>query len=84
MKDQIRAILKDNAHLPVDIAALHDDQDLYNVGMSSHSAVNVMLALEDEFEVEFPARLLRRSVFSSINCIRNAVEELLKMTKLAH
>ena len=84
MNDRIRAILKENAHLPVDIAILSDEQNLYDAGMSSHSTVNVMLALEDEFEVEFPPRLLRRSVFSSVASIASAVNELCGNTELAH
>jgi acyl carrier protein len=35
-----------------------------------------MLALEGNFDVEFPDRMLRRSVFSSVSSIREAVEEL--------
>ena len=79
MNDQIRAILKENAHLPVSVDTLSDEQNLYDAGMSSHSTVNVMLALEDEFDVEFPARLLRRSVFSSIASIGNAISELVSV-----
>jgi acyl carrier protein len=76
MNEKIRTILKENAHLTVNIDTLSDEQNLYDAGMSSHSTVNVMLALEDEFDVEFPARLLRRSVFSSIASICNAIKEL--------
>ncbi len=82
MNDKIRAILKENAHLPVNVDTLNDEQNLYDAGMSSHSTVNVMLALEDEFDVEFPARLLRRSVFSSVASIRNAINELCRSTEL--
>ena len=79
MNNQIRAILRENAHLPVSVDTLSDEQNLYEAGMSSHATVNVMLALEDEFDVEFPARLLRRSVFSSIASIRNAISELVSV-----
>ncbi len=44
--------------------------------MTSHATVNLMLALETEFDVEFPERMLRRHVFESIASIRAAVEEL--------
>jgi acyl carrier protein len=44
--------------------------------MSSHASVNVMLALEDTFDVEFPDSMLRRSVFESISAICAAVTEL--------
>ncbi|GCF08024.1 acyl carrier protein [Dictyobacter arantiisoli] len=77
MNEKIRTILKENARLPIDPSILSDDSNLYDAGMSSHASVNVMLALEDEFEVEFPARLLRRSVFASIANIETAVKELL-------
>jgi acyl carrier protein len=79
MNEQIRAILQENAHLPVSVDTLSDEQNLYDAGMSSHATVNVMLALEDEFDVEFPARLLRRSVFSSIASIGNAISELVSV-----
>jgi acyl carrier protein len=76
MNEDIRSILKDHGRLSVDVASLADDADLYEAGMSSHSSVNVMLALEGRFEVEFPERMLRREVFGSIERIRAAIEEL--------
>jgi acyl carrier protein len=54
------------------------DGDLYSVGLTSHASVNVMLALEGAFDVEFPEEMLRREVFASISAIRAAVEELRK------
>jgi acyl carrier protein len=44
--------------------------------MTSHASVDVMLALEAEFDVEFPDHMLRRSVFESIMAMRAAIEEL--------
>jgi acyl carrier protein len=44
--------------------------------MTSHASVNVMLALEDAFDIEFPDRMLTRSVFESIASIRAALTEL--------
>ena len=44
--------------------------------MTSHASVNVMLALEGEFDVEFPDHMLKRSVFESIAAIRTAIDEL--------
>ncbi|GCE11736.1 acyl carrier protein [Tengunoibacter tsumagoiensis] len=81
MREQIRTILQENAHLPVAIATLSDDANLYDSGMSSHSTVNVMLALEDEFDIEFPPRLLKRGVFSSVLSIESAVRELVGATE---
>ena len=58
-------------------ASIFIQTDLYQAGMSSHASVNLMLALEDAFDLEFPERLLRRQTFESIAAIREAVEELL-------
>jgi acyl carrier protein len=76
MNEDIRKIVKDHARLSVDVAQIADDADLYQAGMSSHASVNVMLALEGKFDVEFPDRMLKRTVFESIAAIRAAVEEL--------
>jgi acyl carrier protein len=44
--------------------------------MDSHASVNVMLALEDSFDIEFPDSMFKRSVFESIGAIQAAVREL--------
>jgi acyl carrier protein len=74
--NDIRAILKEHARLAVDVGTLGDDADLYQAGMTSHASVNLMLALEDKFEVEFPERMLRRRAFENISSIRAAIIEL--------
>jgi len=76
MKEKIREILRQHGKLAVDVAKLADDGDLYEAGMTSHASVNVMLALEGQFDIEFPDRMLKRSVFQSIASISAAVEEL--------
>ena len=76
MNAKIRQALTEHARLPVGVSALADDADLYVAGMTSHASVNVMLALEDVFDVEFPDRMLKRSVFESIAAINAALNEL--------
>ena len=78
MDETIRNILTEYAHLPVDVTTLSDEDDLYRAGMTSHASVNVMLALEDEFEIEFPETMLRRSTFESVAAIRKALDELIQ------
>jgi acyl carrier protein len=75
-RPEIRRVLRDHGRLPVDIDSIDDDTDLYRVGMNSLASVNVMLALEDAFNVEFPDRMLKRGVFESVAAIAAAVEEL--------
>jgi acyl carrier protein len=74
--DEIRQIIKQHGRLPVDVETLPGDADLYEAGMTSHASVNVMLGLEDHFDVEFPDRMLKRSVFESIDAIAGALGEL--------
>jgi len=73
-KMSIRQILLQHARLPLDIQNLADSADLYQAGMTSHASVNVMLALENEFEIEFPDHMLKRSVFESVDAIAEAIE----------
>ncbi len=63
-------------HAPIDLRRLGDDDDLYDAGLSSLACVNLMLALEDTYDVEFPERMLRRATFASIAAIRAAVAAL--------
>ena len=73
---KIRTILKDHARLSKPIDTLADASDLYQAGMTSHSSVNVMLALEGAFDVEFPDQMLKRSVFESVSAMRTAIQDL--------
>lgn len=72
----IRSVLREHARLPVDIDTLGDDADLFAAGMTSHASVNLMLALEDAFDIEFPDRMLTRGVFDSVSAIAAAIAEL--------
>ena len=74
--ETIRNVLHEHGRLNVDANTIADDGDLYQAGMTSHSSVNVMLGLEGAFDVEFPDHMLKRSVFSSVAAIRQAVLEL--------
>ena len=76
MNEEIRKIIAEHARLSVDVDTLADDADLYQAGMTSHASVNLMLALEDAFDVEFPDSMLKRSVFESVAAISAALGEL--------
>jgi acyl carrier protein len=73
---RIRSILKEHGRLIQDAAVLDAQADLYQAGMTSHASVNIMLALEEEFDVEFPDHMLRRNIFNSIASIQAALNEL--------
>jgi acyl carrier protein len=76
MNEEIRQLIAAHAHLGVDVSTLADDASLYEAGMTSHSTVNLMLALEGDFDVEFPDSMLKRSVFESVATIAAALGEL--------
>lgn len=73
---RIRDVLREHARLARPAEALDADDDLYRAGMSSHASVNVMLALEAAFGVEFPDAMLNRQVFSSVRSIGAALQRL--------
>ena len=76
MTDRIREIIKQHGRMPIDVDSVPDDADLFVAGMSSHASVNVMLALENAFDIEFPDEMLTRNTFASIAAIRAALEQL--------
>lgn len=73
MATRIRAVLTAHGRLGVDPTTLGASDDLYAAGLTSLASVNVMLALEGEFDIEFPDNMLNRSVFSSLAAIEAAV-----------
>ena len=72
----IRSILAEHARLSVDVETLADSDDLYAAGMTSHASVTVMLACEDEWDIEFPQQMLKKSTFASVEAIAAALDEL--------
>src|SRR5664279_1186322 len=75
-ENRIRGVLAAHGRLSTDAATLKNDDDLYAAGMTSLASVNVMLALEGEFNIEFPDQMLNRSVFSSIDSIAAALRKI--------
>jgi acyl carrier protein len=75
--DTIRTILREFGRLAVDARALTDDANLYEAGLTSHGSVNLMLAIEERFDVEFPDRMMQRGSFATIAAIRANVRHLI-------
>lgn len=74
MKHKIKEVVI--KHAGVEPGNLHDSTDLYRAGMTSFSSVALMIALENEFGVEFPEHMLNRGVFESIDSIAAAIGSL--------
>ena len=75
-EETIRTVLGRHGRLSVDATGIGRGDDLYAVGLTSHGTVNVLLALEDELDVEFPDALMRRETFRSIDSLSEAVTSL--------
>jgi len=76
MDARIRQVVATYGSLVVDISTVGDHDDLVDAGMTSYANVNVMLALEEAFGIDFPEQVLRRSTFGSIAGIREVVSAL--------
>lgn len=79
----IRRLIDESRNLPTAAASLSSDADLYRAGLTPFSAIQVMLALEKEFGVEFPKRMLNRQSMSSIDAIALHLRELLAQQREA-
>ena len=76
MLDKIKELVVAHAGLPGDGSDLTEDTDLYRAGMKSFASVQLMLALEEAFEIEFPEQMLNRATFRTIGSIEHAVTSL--------
>ena len=76
MMDQIRDIVARHGGLTVDVASLDETVDLYEAGMTSFASVDLMLGLEEAFDVEFPDSMLTRKTFATLRAIAEAVNKL--------
>jgi len=70
----IREILAAHGRLGRPAAEVGSDADLFAVGLDSQAVVNVMLAIEERFDFEFPEDRLNRATFTTIHSIVEVVE----------
>ncbi len=83
MNAKIRELLGKLANLPVAVDTLSNEADLYTAGLSSFASVQLMLGIEDAFEIEFPDHLLNRKSFQSIAAIEATVAQILASSEAA-
>ncbi|NHN56590.1 acyl carrier protein [Calidifontibacter sp. DB0510] len=69
-------VLDEQARLVGPAGDLARDANLFEAGMTSHASVNVMLGVEDAFDIEFPDALLTKKTFTSIASIADAVQQI--------
>ena len=67
----IREILASNEAFGGKAEQISEDDSLFDLGLDSFGSVQLILALEERFNVEFPDSLLHRKSFASIRAIRS-------------
>jgi len=80
MQDEIRTILAQSGRLAVPVESLTDEADLFAAGLDSLAIVNVLMSIEEEFNIELPDELLSRRSFASIATIKRVVAGLMERT----
>ncbi|MDB5533584.1 MAG: acyl carrier protein [Hyphomicrobiales bacterium] len=76
MRDRVRTIVGSMNLVPVPVDGLSDQDNLFDAGMTSFGSVQLMLAVEEEFDIEFPNSLLTRKTFATIGGLISAVNQL--------
>ncbi|QCM11068.1 acyl carrier protein [Agrobacterium tumefaciens] len=77
MNATIREILAKFGQLPTPVDTIENEADLYATGLSSFASVQLMLGIEEAFDIEFPDNLLNRKSFASIKAIEDTVKLIL-------
>jgi acyl carrier protein len=76
IEDRIREILGQSGRLAVPVHKLTDEADLFAAGLDSLAIVNVLMSIEEDFDIELPDELLSRRSFASIGTITRVVADL--------
>ncbi|KWE50586.1 acyl carrier protein [Burkholderia ubonensis] len=83
MKNAIREILKQVAHLETAVDTIGDEDDLYDAGLSSLDTIQLMLAIERQFDIEIPDEMLNRQLFRSIDTLAETIVTLQRAAQSA-
>lgn len=76
IQERVRQLLRAQGTIVADVDSLAPEADLYEAGLNSLSSVDLMLAIEQTFDLVFPDEALNRRTFSSIGSIATVVERL--------
>lgn len=74
--EAIRSIVAMHGRVTRPIAEIAGGDDLYALGLTSHAAVNVMLAIEDRFMIEFPDSVMTKNTFGTLDSLAATVRAL--------
>lgn len=75
IEDRLRTLLRQTAKLDR-AATLSVRENLFDAGMTSFACVQLMLGIEEAFDIEFPDSLLARATFETIANIKETIGKL--------
>jgi acyl carrier protein len=78
LETRVRHIIYRCTDLQNQLGELSAEASLWDAGMDSLCIVRIVVTVEEEFDVEFPAELLTRSTFNNIGAIASAVRTMLR------
>jgi acyl carrier protein len=81
--EKVRAVVGSYGGLSVAVDDVDPEDNLYELGMTSAATLNVMLALEEAFDIEFPEELLEREIFGSLSTMDTAISGLVDQRRTA-
>ena len=81
--EEIRRIVGSYGRLSVAVEDVGPEDNLFRLGMTSQATLNVMLALEEAFDIEFPEELLEGPIFESFSSIETAISGLVDQRRTA-
>ncbi len=76
--NELCSLIDEMKLLSVPASTLVPDQDLYEHGLTSFGSVQLMLAIEDRFGIEFADSMMNRKTFQTLTSIESAISTLEK------
>ena len=80
--DEIRDLVLAQARLPLSAASVSDVTNLDEAGLTSLARINMIIAIEERYEITFDDELLTRENFKNIQSISRLVKNLVSKGQL--
>ena len=78
IEERVKKLLVNNAELSKGFDEITNDEDLSLIGMNSITYIKIIVAIEDEFDIEINDEDLDYRMFGNINKISELIKEMLK------
>lgn len=79
IREKLLPILKSKLKFIEDEQNFNWDTNLKELGLDSMSTINLLLSIEDEFQVVFPETLTNESTFSTGETLYSALQEIVSI-----